>query len=194
MGTGATAFHNNKKTPSAFEDLSGRLIGIASRRSRCGDPAGKGLTRTRKTISLVALAGALAVAGPALARSFGHHMTDTLTVAPAHYNGHCPGLITFHGQGARAGQFPTRAPPWRSAISSAVATAARARTSSSTPATTATTTSTDTWTLGGAPAVEHFEGWEHYKTWVTDSAEGGAKGGPGTEWSDKASFTLVCKK
>ena len=148
---------------------------------------------THKTISLFALAGALAVAGPALALSFVHHMTDTLTATPAHYAGHCPGVITFHGKVHVQGNFQP---------GSTVEIGYQfSRSDGATGQNKFFNVShdgdydvTETWTLGGAPAVEHFEGWEHYKTWVTDSAEGGAKGGPGTVWSDKANFTLVCKK
>ena len=45
-----------------------------------------------------------------------------------------------------------------------------------------------TWTLGGAQ-LPTFSGWEHFKTWVTDSAEGGARP---PVWSNEAHFTLTC--
>ena len=48
---------------------------------------------------------------------------------------------------------------------------------------------TETWTLGGAPPP-HYAGWERFKAWVTDRAQGGKLG---NSFSNKAFFTLKCK-
>jgi hypothetical protein len=147
---------------------------------------------TRKMFALLAATATIAVAGPALALSIVHHMTDTLMASPMHYDGTCPGEITFHGKVHVTGQFQP---------GSTVEIGYQfSRSDGGTGQNKFFNVShdgvydvTDTWTLGGPP-VPHYAGWEHFKTWVTDSAEGGGKGGPGIVWSDKASFSLVCKK
>ena len=50
---------------------------------------------TRKLVSLLAATAICSAAGPALAGSMVNGLSDHLSAAPEHYDGHCPGVITF---------------------------------------------------------------------------------------------------
>ena len=142
---------------------------------------------TRRFLSLFAAGAVALAAGPALALSVVTHLTPTLTAAPVHYVGHCPGVITFHGKVFVAGHFQpgsTVEIGYQFSRSDG-ATGPNQFFSVSGPG---PHDIVETWTLGGAQ-LPHVAGWEHYKVWVTDSAQGGQMP---PKWSNEAHFTLVC--
>jgi hypothetical protein len=143
---------------------------------------------TRKLFSLLAVTAVCSLAAPAIAGPMVTHLTPYLTVGPTHYDGKCPGVITFHARVHVTGTFPGGAPveigyQWtRSDGGNGPNKFFNATHSGD-------YNLTETWTLGGG-ALQHFDGWEKYQVWVTDSGQGGGK--PHV-WSDEAHFTLKCK-
>ena len=143
---------------------------------------------TRRLLSLFAAGAVGLAASPAFALSMVTHLHATLSAAPLHYVGKCPGVITFHGVVDVSGHFQPG--------SSVEIGYQFSRSDGATGPNQFFNVSgpgphdiAETWTLGG-PQVPHFGGWEKVKTWVTDSGEGGNKP---PVWSNEAHFTLTCK-
>jgi len=141
----------------------------------------------KKLVALLAAAAFGAATQSASALPFVDGLANALMATPVHFVGECPGLITFHGRVRVAG----RIPPGSSVeigyqfSRSDGGTGQNQFLSATHPG---IYDVTDTWTLGGA-SLPSFSGWEHFKTWVTDSAEGGARP---PVWSNEAHFTLTC--
>jgi hypothetical protein len=115
-------------------------------------------------------------------------LTNTLTAAPMHYTGACPGVITFHGVVDAKGKILPGSPV-EIGYQFSRSDGATGPNQFFNITAIGPHDITDTWTLGGA-GMPHFDGWEHFKAWVTDSGQGG---GHGVTWSNKAHFTLKCK-
>jgi hypothetical protein len=141
----------------------------------------------KRSVALLAATACWAIAQSAVALPFVSGLSNTLSAAPVHYVGPCPGTITFHGRVRVAGRIPPGASVeigYQFSRSDG-GTGPNQFLSATHPG---FYDVTDTWTLGGAP-LPSFSGWEHFKTWVTDSAEGGGKP---PVWSNEAHFTLTC--
>ena len=145
---------------------------------------------TRKLAFLCAAAALCAVAGPASAGSMVTGLKDTLTAAPAHYVGHCPGVITFHGVVNVKGRFE----PGSSVeigyqfTRSDGATGQNQFFSVTAPG---PHDISETWTLGDLHQLPHFAGWEKFKAWVTDSGQHPPS--LGDTYSNEAHFPLECR-
>jgi hypothetical protein len=101
--------------------------------------------------------------------------------------GRCPGVITFHGEVTVRGDYQNGVPAeiGYQFTRSDGATGQNKYIETHGPG---VYPITETWTLGGAQ-LPHFEGWEKFKAWPTDSAQNHA----GTVWSNEAHFTLQCR-
>jgi len=141
----------------------------------------------KKLVVLLTASAFCAAAQTAAALPLVTGLANVLSAAPVHYIGQCPGTITFHGRVRVAGRIPP---------GSSVEIGYQFSRSDGATGTNQFFNAThagiydvtDTWTLGG-PSLPTFAGWEHFKTWVTDSAEGG---GHPPVWSNEAHFTLDC--
>jgi hypothetical protein len=142
---------------------------------------------TRTLLLLAASVAVSAASGAASAQSVVTHLSDALSASPPHYVGDCPGVITFTGVVNVSGRFmPGSSVEIGYQFSrSDGATGQNQFFSVSHPG---PHTISETWTLGGPP-LPSFAGWERYKTWPTDSAQGG---GHVTAVSNMAHFTLRC--
>lgn len=143
---------------------------------------------TGRLLSLMAAGAVGLAASPAFALSVVTHLAPSLTAAPTHYVGHCPGVITFHGTVVVGGHFQ---PGSKVEIGYQFTRSdgATGQNQFLEVADAGPHDLTDTWTLGGAQ-LPHFTGWEKFKTWVTDSAQGGQLP---PKFSNEAHFTLVCQ-
>jgi hypothetical protein len=143
---------------------------------------------TRKLFFLLATSAVALAAGPAFAGSVVTHLTDTLSAHPEHYEGGCPGVITFHGVVDVKGKFQ----PGSSVEIGYQFTRSDGGTGQNqffNVTGPGPHDISETWTLGGG-SLQHFEGWEKFKSWPTDSAQGG---GHVSAVSNEAHFTLKCK-
>jgi hypothetical protein len=142
----------------------------------------------KELMALLAAAAFCATAQSATAFPFVTGLANALSAAPVHYVRTCPGTITFQGRVRVTGRIPAG-----SAVEIGYQFSRSDRVTGPNQFFNATHpgiyTVTDTWTLGGA-TVPAFAGWEHFKTWVIDSAEGG---GRTPVWSNQAHFTLRCR-
>ena len=145
---------------------------------------------TRMLVSVFA-AAAVCTATPAFAGSIVTGLSDTLSAAPTHYVGHCPGEITFHGVVNVRGRFErgssveigfqfTRSDGGTSQNQYFSVTEAGPH------------DITETWTLGDISQLPEFAGWEKFKAWVTDSGQHPPS--LGDTFSNEAHFTLKCTK
>ncbi len=143
---------------------------------------------TRKLLSLLAVTSVCALAAPAVAGPFVSHLSPSLSASPTQFRGSCPGVITFHGKVHVTGTFPGGAPVeiGYQFTRSDGGTGQNKFFNATHPG---VYDITETWTLGGGSLV-HYEGWEKFQTWVTDSGQGGGK--PHV-WSNEAHFLLRCK-
>ncbi|HEX3919062.1 MAG TPA: hypothetical protein VHW60_17120 [Caulobacteraceae bacterium] len=136
---------------------------------------------------LAAAAAVCAASGPAFALSVVTHLGDTLTASPLRYAGACPGVITFTGVVNVSGRFQ----PGSSVEIGYQFTRSDGATGQNqffSVDHAGPHAITETWTLGGPP-LPVYSGWERFKTWPTDSAQGG---GHVTAVSNMAHFGLRC--
>jgi len=146
---------------------------------------------TRKLVSLFAATAICSAAGPAFAGSMVTGLSDHLTATPEHYDGHCPGVITFHGVVDVKGRFED-GQSVEIGYQFTRSDGATGQNQFFSVSHAGPHDISETWTLGDPQQLPHFAGWEKFKAWVTDSGQHPPS--LGDTFSNEAHFTLECRR